>query len=336
VRVTIESEDGQRFADAIKGVQKAIVLLTSNGGDLDSGLAIGRAIRNNNFTTGVPDGAQCASACALAWLGGTTRYMARGGRIGFHAAYVEGQGGPRESGVGNALVGAYLNGLGLAEKAVIYMTSPAPNDIHWLTVEEARTIGIEVAVLPPQFEPTNRPDRPDPDRRPPARPPAVAPPLTTETDHGTQPIRPGGGRPPPATRTVSRQKAMEFIGGYFDHWSDLDSRAMEFIEDLYADSVDFYGKPTTRPAIVDVKQKFVERWPIRVYTVRPDSIRIACDPNGTDCVIEGLVDWECLNPRRGMRSVGLSDFVIGATFTSSGSVTVYREAGKVLSKSPEQ
>lgn len=346
VRGTLESNDGQRFGDAIKGVQKAIVLLTSNGGDLDSGLAIGRAIRQNKFTTGVPDGAQCASACALAWLGGTTRYMARGARIGFHAAYVEGKGGPRESGVGNALVGAYLNSLGLAEKAVIYMTSPPPNDIQWLTMDDARTIGIEVAVLTARLAPTTRPDDPPPDRRPSARPPSGTPPsgtppsgkppLITENEQGTKPTWPGVGRPPPATRPAMRQQALEFIGGYFDHWSDLDSRAMEFIEELYADTVDFYGKQTDRRAIIDMKQKFVERWPIRVYTIRPESIRVACGPNGSDCTIEGLVDWECLNPRRGTRSFGLSDFTIGATFTSAGSVTVYREAGKVLSKSPEQ
>ena len=312
VRGTLESEDGQRFTGAVSGIRKAIVMFSSNGGDLDAGLAIGRAIRHNNFTTGVPAGVQCASACALAWLGGTTRYMASSARIGFHAAYVDGKGGPRESGVGNALVGAYLNSLGLAEQAVIYMTSPPPDDIQWLTMEDARQIGIEVAVSTPR---QGQPDRTDPSPRP-ARPAIV--------------------EPSPATRTASRQQALDFIGEYFDRWSDLDARAMDYVEGLYGDTVDFYGKPTSPQTIIDMKQQFIERWPIRVYTVRPASILIECDPNGTDCIIEGLVDWECLNPRRGARSAGLSDFVIGATFPPSGDVTVYQEGGKVVSKSPDR
>jgi hypothetical protein len=332
VRGTLESEDGQRFTGAVSGIRKAIVMFSSNGGDLDAGLAIGRAIRHNNFTTGVPAGVQCASACALAWLGGITRYMASSARIGFHAAYVDGKGGPRESGVGNALVGAYLNSLGLAEQAVIYMTSPPPDDIQWLTMEDARQIGIEVAVLTPR---QGQPDRTDPSPRL-ARPAIVKPPLTTETEPSSKPLRPAIVEPSLATRTASRQQALDFIGEYFDHWSDLDARALDYVEGLYGDTVDFYGKPTSPQTIVDMKQQFIERWPIRVYTMRPASILIECDPNGTDCIIKGLVDWECLNPRRGARSAGLSDFVIGATFSPSGDVTVYQEGGKVISKSLDQ
>ena len=98
VRGTLETEDGQRFADVVASLTKAIVMLNSPGGDLDSGLSIGRTIRRKSFSTGVPNGVRCASACALAWLGGTPRYMGASARVGFHAAYIDGRGGPRESG----------------------------------------------------------------------------------------------------------------------------------------------------------------------------------------------------------------------------------------------
>lgn len=214
IRGSFESDDEKKFADAIKGIQKAIVLFSSPGGDLDAGLAMGRAIRQAKFTTGVPYGAQCASACALAWLGGTTRFMAKGGRIGFHAAYVEGRRGPQESGVGNALVGAYLNSLGLAEKAVVYMTSPPPNEIQWLTMEDARTLGVEVSMLTPQMAPNFRqdPDRqPDPERRPQRRP-SREPDLTEDGDE-MQPIRPGSDpdrrRPSPRRDPSGTQEIMQ-------------------------------------------------------------------------------------------------------------------------------
>jgi hypothetical protein len=345
VRGTLESDDGQRFTDAVASVPKAIVMLNSNGGDLDSGLVIGRTIRRKSFTTAVPSGVRCASACALAWLGGTTRFMGNTARVGFHAAYVDGRSGPRESGVGNALVGAYLNGLGLAEKAIIYLTSTPPDDIQWLTMEDARKIGIAVAVLAPTQGPPDstepaprltRPNRPveaEPQLRP-SRPsqPAEAEPSLRQRDPDIQPAPARW----PATNTALKQRAGAFIGEYFDHWSDLDARAKDYIQDLYAESVDFYGKTTPRRTIVDMKQQFIERWPIRVYTLRPESLEVACDQGTTACVITGQVDWETLNVRRGMRSTGLSNFVIAANFSASGSVRVYREGGKVISRSGEQ
>jgi hypothetical protein len=56
----------------------------------------------------------------LAWLGGTKRLMSADSKIGFHAArnWVTG----KETGSGNALIGAYLKKLGLAYPAVLYIT----------------------------------------------------------------------------------------------------------------------------------------------------------------------------------------------------------------------
>ena len=86
----------------------------------------------------------CASACALAWLGGIPRLMGANTHIGFHAAYNPRSG--QEAGVANALVGAYLSQLGLPDKAVIYATQAPPNSMTWLTLPEARQVGIDVAL----------------------------------------------------------------------------------------------------------------------------------------------------------------------------------------------
>jgi len=352
VRGTLETDDGKRFATAVAGLTKAMVLFNSNGGDLDAGLAIGRAIRQGKFATAVPAGVQCASACALAWLGGTTRYMANSARIGFHAAYVEERGGARESGVGNALVGAYLNALGLPEAAVIYMTSAAPEDIQWLTMEDARKLGVAVAVLTPQLAPPGRmpPDtRPAPRRGPESAPDSDDPDVAgTDVPNGTpertgiKPLRPATTgpdarpvprvKPPSVTSTALRQKAMDFIGDYFDHWSDLDARAIGYFEDIYAATVDFYGHPTDRDDVMQAKQKFIARWPTRVYSLHGDSLRITCDEAASNCEIRGLVDFEYLDSRHGERSAGVTDFLIGARFRSSGEITIYRESAKIVSQ----
>ena len=140
--------DEKRFADAAMGLGDAVVVLSSPGGSLDAGIEIGKAIRLKGFRTVVPEGFQCASACAFAWLAGSPRYMGKGATVGFHAAYVTENGENNVSSVGNAQVGAYLNQLGLPPAAVTYITEAQPNEIHWLTFDEAEQNGIEVHLFP--------------------------------------------------------------------------------------------------------------------------------------------------------------------------------------------
>jgi hypothetical protein len=71
--------------------------------------------------------------------------MSAEARVGFHAAYSSETG--QETGVGNALVGAYLNRIGLPYSAVIYITQAAPNSMTWLSVAEAKKRGIDVEPL---------------------------------------------------------------------------------------------------------------------------------------------------------------------------------------------
>lgn len=147
VRGEIVSGDADRFLNIARSLDFGAVLLESPGGSLIDGLIIGRAIRAAGFTTGVAPETACASACALAWLAGTTRYMDPAALVGFHAAYVEVDGRFSESGVGNALVGAYLNELGLGADAVIFVSSAAPNEMNWLNAAKAQKAGIDVVLL---------------------------------------------------------------------------------------------------------------------------------------------------------------------------------------------
>ena len=127
---------------------RATVSFRSEGGSLVAGIRIGTLIREKKFATVVPDGAACASACALAWLGGARRFVGQDANVGFHAAYILRSSGPAESGPGNAVMGAYLNQLGLSEEAILYVTKTAPTSIMWMSLEDAAEYGIAVARLP--------------------------------------------------------------------------------------------------------------------------------------------------------------------------------------------
>src|SRR5260370_10294617 len=94
----LELGDIEIFRSKVAPLSKATVAFRSDGGSLLAGIRIGMLIRVKNFTTIVPDAAPCASASAVAWLGGARRFLGAGSKVGFHAAYVQKDGGSTESG----------------------------------------------------------------------------------------------------------------------------------------------------------------------------------------------------------------------------------------------
>lgn len=142
------------FRNVAAASDKAFVVLDSEGGAVKTGLEIGRVIRLKGFGTAVGPDSLCASACALTWLAGSPRILERTSKLGFHAAYVVTNGKASESGVGNALVGAYLNQLGLPENVIEYVTSAPPEGIEWLTADKASRLGIAFTSLMDQGEPS--------------------------------------------------------------------------------------------------------------------------------------------------------------------------------------
>ena len=101
VEGSLAAFDEDQFAAKAASLSSAFVPFSSDGGSLLAGLRMGEAIRRKGFSTIVPDGRRCASACALAWRGGIERFIGTGGKISFHAAYDP---AADESGVGTAVV----------------------------------------------------------------------------------------------------------------------------------------------------------------------------------------------------------------------------------------
>ena len=143
VRGDLVVGDERKFIDVVISSATAVVVFHSPGGDLLAGIEIGKAIRLKGFSTLVPETMECSSACALAWLGGRLRYMSDQSRLGFHAAYTKREGQQNVSAAGNALVGAYLNQLGLPASAIVYITNTSPREIQWLSFADAQRYGID-------------------------------------------------------------------------------------------------------------------------------------------------------------------------------------------------
>jgi hypothetical protein len=240
-------------------VGRTTVEFNSKGGSLLAGIRIGALIRTRKFTTLVPDGAQCASACALAWLGGTRRLVGEYASVGFHTAYIVKTGGLAESGPGNAILGAYLNQLGLSEKAIIYITHAAPTSMQWMSMEEAAEYGITVAKLPPaQADPG----------------PAGA--VVAQQPEGSQ-----------------ERRAIEFVLALLERWSGPNAELLTVLHNgLYTDKVLYYGKSESRQTVLLTKRRFANRWAQRAYTVRPSSLTATCAEATATCRVKGTMTWK--------------------------------------------
>ena len=148
VRVEGEFErgDGEKFESVVSRLPllMVVVILNSPGGDLESGLQIGKEINVRGYSTAVEREKLCASACALTWLAGDKRFMEPTSQIGFDAASVSGS--HSVTGEGNAVIGAYLNSIGVSMAAIRYITRSSPTDLQWLSIRDAMRFGINVTI----------------------------------------------------------------------------------------------------------------------------------------------------------------------------------------------
>ncbi len=147
IKGEIVAEDEKTFKQIALNSEFATVVLDSHGGRLLPAIAIGKTIRIKEFSTAVV-GSDCLSSCALIWLAGYKRHLGRSSRIGFHAAYTEDGGGRKTpAATGNALVGSYLNSIGLNESIVAFVTKAGADEINWMTKVDADRLGLAVSVL---------------------------------------------------------------------------------------------------------------------------------------------------------------------------------------------
>jgi hypothetical protein len=330
--ITISGEmvlaDGEAFSKAAATVGQAVVVFSSPGGSLFAGLQIGQLIQLHHFATAVLQGDYCASACAFAWLAGAPRMIEDGGQVGFHAAYVEQGSAKVESGVGNALVGAYLNTLGMSADTIIYMEMAQPDQITWLTQADAQRLGLDVKFFapPPDGSPAEEtsPTPPAMTANPPATPdPRMASILLPEL---TAPL------PPPSVAVSVETRARSFINTYFAQWSEANAQALGYFDSTYAAHVIFYGSTIDHDALMASKQRFAARWPSRIYNARADTLAIFCNDASLICTVSGIVDWDCKSPARDKTSAGSANFRITVALNGPAPI-ILAESGSVISRS---
>lgn len=111
---------------------------------------------------------------------------------------------------------------------------------------------------------------------------------------------------PDRSATPNESMAKAFVLGFILSGSLPKDDLVAMSGKVYSNTVDFYGKVLTKNQVLDDKKKYAERWPIRVSTARPDSIRSSC--SGDICRVTGVYDWSVSDPQRNKSAKGSATF----------------------------
>jgi membrane-bound ClpP family serine protease len=145
----IDLGDQTAFEAVAADMRAAVVVTTGPGGSVDAAIKIGTDIRNRGWTTLVPPGAYCASACSMIWLAGARRLIADDGKIGFHAISVRPGGVVTETHEFDFALREWLNALGYTEDTTATIVNTPSALVRWLDALELRANGIDCDTYTP-------------------------------------------------------------------------------------------------------------------------------------------------------------------------------------------
>lgn len=133
---------------------------------------------------------------------------------------------------------------------------------------------------------------------------------------------------PPDVRAMQKA-SFDLTASYLRTWSMPQAATAPYVERVYADRVSFYGRTLDRNGLLDEKKRFVRRWPVRRYAVRPGTVRVFCDGAARSCRLLSVLDWQAASPARRAAARGSSSFEQRIDFSAARPAVVH-ESGRVL------
>jgi hypothetical protein len=129
-----------------------------------------------------------------------------------------------------------------------------------------------------------------------------------------------------------RKASSDLTTSYLQAWSAPQAASPAYVARVYAPRVSFYGRTFDRGGLVREKRRFVRRWPVRQYALRPGSARVTCNQRSKSCLVASTLDWRTENPARRLTSRGSSSFEQRLDFSADRPAIVH-ESGRVLPRS---
>jgi hypothetical protein len=113
---------------------------------------------------------------------------------------------------------------------------------------------------------------------------------------------------------VRKNAARDLLIDYLDLWSAPNPLTLAASTEFYAPSVIFHGRAMSARALLEEKRRFVQRWPERRYRARPETVGVACGPEGETCTVRSVFDFTAVDPDRGRRSQGVATLELVVAF----------------------
>lgn len=322
------SDDPTRLVDEYKQFQADYISFDSPGGNVVAAISFGRAIRALNARTLQIRAMECASACAFAFVGGVERF-AEPGSIGVHRVSLSDD-DPMDNKLAvssvQSLTGdiiGYLTDMGVSPNLLQLSLSIDSTDIRYLTAAEMRNWNINT----PEDMPSPQESAPPP--QDPAPEVSATPAVTPSDPSASEEVassEPGDLTSEPGDLTT---EAVDFVNRYNDEWSKDNASALDFMKGIYADEVSFFGTLVDKDVVLKDKATFAQRWPQRVYSVKPGSVTASC---AGKCEMSGIVEWFARNKSTGKTSSGMAEF---SFVWNTASLQIESETGKVLATDKE-
>jgi hypothetical protein len=142
----IERGELRIFLEVVNSAQPDIIILDSPGGNLGEALDIAKEIQERGLNTFIYGKGHCASACALLFLAGSTKYARPGAMIGLHSGSLF-DGTPDQQ--ATMLMALFFIRIGAPAHIVDRIFDTPPSEMYWLTEADKEALGIET--LPSLF-----------------------------------------------------------------------------------------------------------------------------------------------------------------------------------------
>jgi hypothetical protein len=134
---------------------------------------------------------------------------------------------------------------------------------------------------------------------------------------------------PSGDLNAKRAVTLQAVRDFFRESSAPGSQLIRYLDNIYTPTVTYFGKEMAKADVLADKERFIERWPERLYTLDPDALSASCSADGK-CVATGTVELRAHSGERNRTSVLTARFSL--TFDTSRAPALVAESIEVLSR----
>ena len=137
----------------------------------------------------------------------------------------------------------------------------------------------------------------------------------------------------PAANTASSldSRARQFLNDYMKRTEGETEQVLSYVRSNFGAEIRYYGKVVPLAQVVQEKRGYLNRWPRRSYTLKPDTIKVECDDARASCLLAGELDYDVRDPRSARASQGSATYELRVVF-SQGVPKIVEENGRTLAR----